>query len=39
MWFRAKVKTGGRANTGLVIGAVSLGVGAAILLFRRLFRR
>lgn len=38
MWFRAKMKTGGRANTGLIIGAVSLGVGAGILLFRRLIR-
>lgn len=39
MWFRAKVKTGGQANTGLVIGAISLGLGAGILLIRRLVRR
>lgn len=39
MWFRAKMKTGGRANTGLIVGAVSLGVGAAVLLVRRLVRR
>lgn len=39
MWFRAKVKAGGRANTGLIVGVVSLGIGAAVLLVRRLIRR
>lgn len=39
MWFKAKARAGGRVNTGLAIGAISLGLGAAVLLFRRLVRR
>lgn len=39
MWFRAKVRAGGRMQTGIALSAVGLGVGAAILLARRLFRR
>ncbi len=40
MWFRARanIRTGGRMQTGLAVGAAALGVGAAVLLVRRLIR-
>lgn len=38
MWFRANVRTGGRVQTAVVIGAAALGIGAAAYLVRRWLR-
>ncbi len=39
MWFRSKLKMGGRISTGVAVGALGLGIGAAVLLVRRLIKR